>query len=197
MGHIKIIRCTDAERVAYGGLEPGRMAFCTDTLLSYMGSAGGDVPLGGTGGGLADDNATRVWLNTAQLNIAGGWTQILFDTASFDIASDFDLINSEYNVPYTGYYKFNLTAYVGAMGNGGWGGLQIQLKAGAVTRSIRYITWGVALNASNVLVDTLHFTVGDVIEFYLYHNGPGGSRDILAGEPYTHLEIVPIVDLTP
>ncbi len=50
MGQLKIIRCTNAERIAYGGLEPGRMAVETDTDLVYIGTAGGDVPIGVTAG---------------------------------------------------------------------------------------------------------------------------------------------------
>jgi len=49
MTELRIIRCTNAERIVYGGLEPGRMALETDTDIVYIGTAGGDVTLGGAG----------------------------------------------------------------------------------------------------------------------------------------------------
>ena len=46
MGMIRVVRCTNAERIAYGGIEPGRIFFCTDTLKTWIGTAGGDLELG-------------------------------------------------------------------------------------------------------------------------------------------------------
>lgn len=39
---IQILRGTNAQRVAYAGLEPGRFIWCTDTKRLWVGSAAGD-----------------------------------------------------------------------------------------------------------------------------------------------------------
>ena len=43
MGMIRIVRCLDAERIAYGGIEVGRMFYTTDTNKVWIGTAGGDL----------------------------------------------------------------------------------------------------------------------------------------------------------
>lgn len=43
---IRVIRCTNAERVAYLGLEEGRICLETDTGNVYIGTSGGDVLIG-------------------------------------------------------------------------------------------------------------------------------------------------------
>ncbi len=40
---IRFLRMTNAERIAYGGLEPGRLCLETDTDLLWIGTAGGDI----------------------------------------------------------------------------------------------------------------------------------------------------------
>ena len=65
MGMIRVVRCTNAERIAYGGIEAGRIFFCTDTLEIWIGTAGGDLELGATPPelGFLDnfDDAARYW----------------------------------------------------------------------------------------------------------------------------------------
>lgn len=46
---IRVLRGTEAQRVAYGGLEAGRIMLCTDSDKAYIGSAGGDIELTGAG----------------------------------------------------------------------------------------------------------------------------------------------------
>ena len=48
MAMIRVVRCTDAERIAYGGLEVGRFAHCTDTEKTWIGTNSGDTELGAT-----------------------------------------------------------------------------------------------------------------------------------------------------
>lgn len=47
---IRIIRCTDAQRVAYGGLEVGRLAWTTDTNKLWIGTGSGDAEIAQAGG---------------------------------------------------------------------------------------------------------------------------------------------------
>ncbi len=46
MAMIRVVRCTDAERIAYGGLEVGRFAHCTDTEKTWIGTNSGDTEVG-------------------------------------------------------------------------------------------------------------------------------------------------------
>lgn len=46
---IQILRGTNAQRVAYGGLEVGRFMWCTDTTKLYLGTAAGDKEIALTG----------------------------------------------------------------------------------------------------------------------------------------------------
>jgi len=43
MGMIRVVRCTNAERLAYGGIEGGRLFYCTDTETMWMGTGSGDL----------------------------------------------------------------------------------------------------------------------------------------------------------
>lgn len=45
MGQIRIVRTTEALRVAHGGIEVGRFFWCTDSKVLWMGSALGDIPV--------------------------------------------------------------------------------------------------------------------------------------------------------
>ncbi|HEC60732.1 hypothetical protein LCGC14_0461070 [marine sediment metagenome] len=47
MGQILVVRCTDAQRVTYAGIEEGRFFYCTDTEIMWMGTGSGDVQVGG------------------------------------------------------------------------------------------------------------------------------------------------------
>jgi len=65
---IKILRGTEAQRITYGGLEVGRMMVCTDSLLTWIGTADGDINVDNTASIIAeifDD------LNTAAINGQG------------------------------------------------------------------------------------------------------------------------------
>ncbi len=47
MGQILVVRCTNAQRITYAGIEIGRFFYCTDTEVMWMGTGSGDVAIGG------------------------------------------------------------------------------------------------------------------------------------------------------
>lgn len=80
MGQIRIIRCTDADRVAYGGLEAGRMCLCTDTNIVWIGTATGDLSLGsGSFLGLTDTPAAFTGQTLKYVRVNAGETALEFN----------------------------------------------------------------------------------------------------------------------
>jgi len=79
MGMIRVVRCLDAERVAYGGIEAGRIFFCTDTNIAWIGTAGGDLSLGsGSFLGLTDTPASFVGETLKHVRVNVGETALEF-----------------------------------------------------------------------------------------------------------------------
>jgi len=79
MGMIRVVRCTDAERITYGGIETGRIFFCTDTNIAWIGTAGGDLSLGsGTFLGLTDTPATYAAQTLKHVRVNAGETALEF-----------------------------------------------------------------------------------------------------------------------
>ncbi len=68
---IKILRGTETERIAYGGLEVGRLITCTDSLLTWIGTAGGDIIVGNPDGFMIAEEFDD--LNTAAINGQGDY----------------------------------------------------------------------------------------------------------------------------
>jgi len=60
---IRILRGTEAQRIALGGLQPGRAMLCTDSLKTYIGTASGDIETTGGSSGFLDNfnDGARYW----------------------------------------------------------------------------------------------------------------------------------------
>ena len=81
MGMIRVVRCTNAERIAYGGIEAGRIFFCTDTDKIWMGTAGGDLEFGAVNFlSLTDTPATYVGQSLKIVRVNAGETALEFMT---------------------------------------------------------------------------------------------------------------------
>ena len=152
MGMIRIVRCTDAERVLYGGIETGRMFYCTDTDKVWIETAGGDVEIGAIGaadlGDLADvtvptpaDSDVLVWDNVG--------TTWINEPPELVIAEIFDGLNTAV-INGQGAYR-RMTTWTGA--EVGTGTSQVTVKAG-VDKMLTLVTgnpW--AGNYGSALID--------------------------------------------
>ncbi len=126
MGMIRVVRCTNAERIAYGGIEVGRIFFCTDTSKVWIGTAGGDLGLGASLGDISDviapspaDSDVLVWDNDAS-----AWIN---EPHELVIAEIFDGLNTA-DINGQGAYR-RCDPWVGT--EAGTGIAEVVVKAGA------------------------------------------------------------------
>lgn len=108
--------------------------------------------------------ACRVYRNAA-LNITSSGTKITFDTENFDLGDDFDVANSRFVAPVTGYYQVNLTASVSNLDAGGQIYVEIYVNGAAYSRS-RDISVASTDDPSASVSDLVPVTAGQYIEGY-------------------------------
>jgi len=80
---IRILRGTNVQRIALGGLQPGRAMLCTDTLKTWIGTASGDIETTGGSAGFLDNfnDAARYWAwnddtPTGTITETGGYLEV-------------------------------------------------------------------------------------------------------------------------
>ena len=188
---IRFLRMTNAERVAYAGLEEGRPCLETDTNDIYIGTAGGDILFAPSGIDPVTEHSARAYLNVMQQNLTNGAdTKILYDTIDWDIGGDFDIANNEYVCPHTGLYRVDIQQWYRSVTDGKLFEIKVYADSGAggVIRSMRAETSGSILQPSNILVDVLSFLAGDIIRVNVYNNA-GGGMDVEPGIAQTSWEM--------
>ncbi len=133
---------------------------------------------------------SRAYLNTQQSDITHQvYTKILFDAESYDIGSDFDVTESTYTVPITGYYQINATMMWGATPQADTRYIMLVYKNGSsVLSSSKHASINVFLTTS--ISDTLHFTAGDGVWIVAYNaHAADDTVDIIDGSQYTWFSI--------
>lgn len=174
MGHIKVVRCTNAERLAYGGIEEGRLFYCTDTEILWMGTASGDAQVSGSG-------SYSFWDPDALPDTPSSQDDH-FDDASLDGKwSEWDLGVAKLTVSEAGHHVILTHATeVGAR----WRGIYQTLPAGNFTIATKASLIGTQSGDNAValaLFEDATAAAGDVLIWMLYARTVGNLyRDLFA-----------------
>ncbi len=175
MGQIRVVRCTDAERVAYGGIEEGRFFYCTDTELMWMGTASGDTQVGSV------PNTFTFWDPDA-LPDTPSTQDDHFDDASLAAKwTEWDLGTAKVTVSEAGHHLIlthlteNAARYRGVYQTLPAGDFTIAAKCSPIASSI-----GDAGLALTLFEDATNINA-DILVFILFHRTSGNKyRDIFA-----------------
>ena len=113
---------------------------------------------------------TKIRMSAAQVHPVSNWTKQNFDTAVFDIGSNFDTTTDRFNVTEAGYYRVN--ASYRSSGNiltNDLFGISIYVNGSAVkTYILNHYTSGAVIRDVSTLAA---LAVGDYVEIYFFANG--------------------------
>lgn len=132
----------------------------------------------------------RAYLSADQLNLTNNtWIKILLDAETYDVGADFDVANSKFVVPVTGYYL--ISGYITWEGNSM---VADKTYAGAIYRNgaVMVTNWSstsLIARLTNVLLDIAYLTVDDYIELYARQISGVDTVDIEGAENLTFLMV--------
>jgi len=114
-------------------------------------------------------SAARVYLSGVQTNLVHGvYTKILFDTESYDVGSNFNVTESTFTVPITGYYNISsCLTWTPTIANTEY--IIVIMKNSIPIASAYYQAAMVGGQVTNVN-DTVYLTAGDGIWIAGYNN---------------------------
>jgi len=151
-----------------------------DQVWTATSATASDFQAGGTNSSMFSAKATG---NQTGLT-SGGWTKVQFDTATFDVGSDYDTTNDKYVAPSDGKYFFTVSLKINSAG-----GLNTLLGTGC-RFTINGSTAGDTLNfiaddslsamfATNSAI--LNLTAAQYVEVYAYYQDDSGETGSITG----------------
>jgi len=175
MGMIRVVRCTNAERLAYGGIEEGRFFYCTDTELMWMGTGSGDTQVGAA-------PSTYTFWDPDALPAVPSAQDDHFDDAAVDVKwTEWDLGVPQLVITEAGHHAI-LTHSTEAAGR--WRGMYQTLPAGNFTIATKASLIGTHSGDNAValaLFEDATAAAGDILIWMLYSRTSGNKyRDLFA-----------------
>ena len=115
---------------------------------------------------------------------SGGWTKVQFDTATFNVGSDYDATNDKYVAPSAGKYFFTASVKVNSAGGSTTllgTGLRFTINGSTAGDNLNFIATGSlsAMNATNTAI--LNLTATQYVEVYAYYQDNGGGTGSITG----------------
>ena len=150
-------------------------------------NATGTLPIanGGTGAatfaaaGLANTPTFSARSTSHQTGLTnGGWTKIQFDTAIFNVGSNYDTTNDKFVAPSNGKYLFSSSLKIQSAGGGATlegAGCRITINGSTMGDNVAFIANGSlsVLYAMNTMI--LDLTATQYVEIYAYYQDSGGG----------------------
>jgi len=108
----------------------------------------------------------------------GGWTKIQFDTAIFNVGSNYDTTNDKFVAPSNGKYLFSSSLKIQSAAGGNTlegAGCRITINGSTMGDNVAFIATGSlsVLYAMNTMI--LDLTATQYVEIYAYYQDSGGG----------------------
>lgn len=133
--------------------------------------------------------AARAYRNAAQAILSGAARKVLLDTENFDVGGDFDLANSRFVAPVTGYYEISGSVqYLNLDAAGQQGLCYIYVNGVLAAGNSGYV--GAANGDPTASITTLEFVnAGEFIELYTQHDSATASESLVVTRANTFLAV--------
>jgi len=155
--------------------------------------ATGTLPIanGGTGAatfaaaGLTNTPAFSAKSTANQTGLSnGGWTKIQFDTATFNVGSNYDTTNDKFVAPSNGKYFFTASLKINSAGGSATlvgAGCRFSINGTTAGDNLNFIANGAmsAMSGTNSMI--LNLTANQYVEVYAYYQDSGGGSGSVTG----------------
>ena len=114
----------------------------------------------------------------------GGWTKIQFDTATFNVGSNYDTTNDKFVAPSDGKYFFTASLKINSAGGSATllgTGCRFTINGTTAGDNVNFIANGAmsAMSATNSMI--LNLTATQYVEVYAYYQDNGGGSGSVTG----------------
>ena len=114
----------------------------------------------------------------------GGWTKIQFDTATFNVGSNYDTTNDKFVAPSDGKYFFTASLKINSAGGSATllgTGCRFSINGTTAGDNVNFIGNGAmsAMSATNSMI--LNLTATQYVEVYAYYQDNGGGTGSVTG----------------
>ena len=143
-------------------------------------NSGTDTGFGGTNSSMFSAKST-----SNQTGISnGGWTKIQFDTATFNVGSNYDTTNDKFVAPSDGKYFFTASLKINSAGGSATllgTGCRFTINGTTAGDNVNFIANGAmsAMSATNSMI--LNLTANQYVEVYAYYQDNGGAAGSVTG----------------
>ena len=115
---------------------------------------------------------------------SGGWTKIQFDTATFNVGSNYDTTNDKFVAPSDGKYFFTASLKINSTGGSATltgSGCRFSINGSTAGDNVNFIGNGAmtAMSATNSMI--LNLTATQYVEVYAYYQDNGGGTGSVTG----------------
>ena len=115
---------------------------------------------------------------------SGGWTKIQFDTATFNVGSNYDTTNDKFVAPSNGKYFFTASLKINSAGGSATlvgTGCRFTISGTTTGDNLNFIANGAfsAMSATNSMI--LNLTTNQYVEVYAYYQDNGGGTGSVTG----------------
>jgi len=114
----------------------------------------------------------------------GGWTKIQFDTATFNVGSNYDTTNDKFVAPSDGKYFFTASLKINSAGGSATlvgAGCRFTINGTTAGDNLNFIANGAmsAMSGTNSMI--LNLTANQYVEVYAYYQDSGGGSGSVTG----------------
>jgi len=169
-----------ASAITTGTMATARLGSGTASSSTFL---RGDQTYAAAGG---DNTPTFSAKSTAnQTGISnGGWTKIQFDTATFNVGSNYDATNDKFVAPSNGKYFFTASLKINSAGGSATligTGCRFTISGTTAGDNLNFIANGSlsAMSATNSMI--LNLTTNQYVEVYAYYQDNGGGTGSVTG----------------
>ena len=138
-----------------------------------------------TSGAIANTPAFSAKSTANQTGLSsGGWTKIQFDTATFNVGSNYDTTNDKFVAPSDGKYFFTASLKINSAGGSATllgTGCRFSINGTTAGDNVNFIGNGAmsAMSATNSMI--LNLTATQYVEVYAYYQDNGGGTGSVTG----------------
>jgi hypothetical protein len=174
--------------MADGTLKVGTITTSSGSGTITIGQSGETVtiPTGATvAGAMSNTPAFSAKSTSNQTGLSsGGWTKIQFDTATFNVGSNYDTTNDKFVAPSDGKYFFTASLKINSAGGSATlvgTGCRFTINGTTAGDNLNFIANGAmsAMSATNSMI--LNLTANQYVEVYAYYQDNGGGSGSVTG----------------
>ena len=169
-----------ASAITTGTMATARLGSGTASSSTFL---RGDQTYAAAGGDNTPTFSAKSTSNQTGLS-SGGWTKIQFDTATFNVGSNYDTTNDKFVAPSDGKYFFTASLKINSAGGSATligTGCRFTISGTTAGDNLNFIANGAlsAMSATNSMI--LNLTTNQYVEVYAYYQDNGGGTGSVTG----------------